>query len=193
MRAGLFLSRSCFRASTSTLRAIASRHRQFSSPIKGYSFKDRRRGPRTPHPLLLAATLSPAAFIKLSEEDRKDGKSGEEQMLEASREEIEKKIPDDMHGMKRFLKTIWVVFDEYLYEPIATGLRFLHLVVIFVPVIITVPAIWLGKRQRQRDDERSGTIWWYGFLVKSMERAGPAFIKVRLLRMSSASHELTKL
>lgn len=126
----------------------------------------------------MAATLSPAAFIKLSQDEHKDGKSGEEQMLEASREEIEKKVPDDIHGMKRFFSSIWVVLDLYIYEPIATSLRFLHLVIIFVPVIITVPAIWLGKRQRKRDNERNGTLWWYGFLVSSMERAGPAFIKV---------------
>ncbi|PSK42259.1 ABC1 family protein, mitochondrial [Elsinoe australis] len=50
--------------------------------------------------------------------------------------------------------------------------------VIFVPVIITVPAIWIGSRQKDKDDERSGTIWWYGFLVSSMERAGAAFIKL---------------
>lgn len=99
-------------------------------------------------------------------------------MLQASREEIEKKIPDDVHGIKRFFRSIWAFLDLYIYEPIATSLRFLHLVIIFVPVIITVPAIWFGKRQKLRDSERSGTLWWYGFLVSSMERAGPAFIKV---------------
>jgi aarF domain-containing kinase len=45
-------------------------------------------------------------------------------------------------------------------------------------VIVTIPVIWLGQRQADKDDERSGTLWWYGFLVSSMERAGAAFIKV---------------
>jgi hypothetical protein len=112
-------------------------------------------------------------------------------MLEASRKEIEKKIPDDLHGMKRIFRSIWVFLDLYIYEPIATSLRFLHLVVIFVPVIITVPAIWIGKRQRGRDNERSGTLWWYGFLVDAMERAGPAFIKVCQLVLLRSFHELT--
>jgi aarF domain-containing kinase len=178
MRAGLLLSRNCFRAPTPSLRAGACRQQQFSRLVRRYNFKDRWRRSGTNRPLLWAAALSPAAFIKLSEEDHDDGKSGEEQMLEASREEIEKKIPDDLRGLRRIFRSIWVYLDLYVYEPIATSLRFLHLVFIFVPVIITVPAIWVGKRQRERDNERSGTIWWYGFLVSSMERAGPAFIKV---------------
>lgn len=180
MRAGLSLSRSCFRAITPAFRSVASRPQCF--PLwtrRYYSFKGRWRRPQTPRPLLLAATLSPAAFIKLSEEDHEDGRSGEEQMLEASREEIEKHVPDDMHGMKRVFRTVWVILDQYIYEPMATTLRFLHLVIIFAPVIVTVPVIWIGKRQTDRDNERSGTLWWYRFLVSSMERAGPAFIKVR--------------
>ena len=114
-------------------------------------------------------------------------------MLEASREEIEKKVPNDLHGFTRFFRSIWVVLDQYIYEPVATSLRFLHLVIIFVPVIITVPAIWTGKRQGDRDDERSGTLWWYGFLVSSMERAGPAFIKVRVLVLLQGCHELIRM
>jgi aarF domain-containing kinase len=126
----------------------------------------------------LAATLSPAAFIKLGNEDHENGESGEEQMLRASREEIEKKLPDDLRGVRLFWGRICVFFDQYIYEPIATGLRLFHLAVIFVPVIITVPVIWVGRRLPDRDNERSGTLWWYGLLVRSMERAGPAFIKV---------------
>lgn len=66
-----------------------------------------------------------------------------------------------------------------LVEPIATCLRFVHLTIIFVPVLLTIPMIWLGSRRKDRNGERVGTLWWYGFLVRSMERAGPAFIKVR--------------
>ena len=99
-------------------------------------------------------------------------------MLEVSREEISKKVPDDVHGLRRFYKTVVYVLDEWVYEPIATSFRFLHLLLIFVPVIVTVPAAFLGPRRKDQDNERVGTIWWYGFLVKSMERAGPAFIKL---------------
>lgn len=127
---------------------------------------------------MIYASLTPAAFVLLSEEDHGDGKSPEEHMLEASRAEIQKRVPDDVRGLKRPWRCFCLFIDVYVFEPIATGFRFLHLVVIFVPVIITTPMIWFGSRSKDHDNERSGTIWWYGFLVRSMERAGPAFIKV---------------
>lgn len=127
------------------------------------------------------ATLSPAAFVQLSEEDNGGTEStAEGRMLEASRDEIRKKVADDVHGFKRLRDSIVLCLDLYIWEPICTGLRFLHLFVIFVPVIISVPAIWIGRRNQKKDNERPGTLWWYRFLVRSMERAGPAFIKVRL-------------
>ena len=139
---------------------------------------------KPPHPLAkhtylsVAALLSPAAFVALSEEDEKDGKTPEEHMLEASRAEIAKEIPEDVHGLRRAWKALLLGVDLYIIEPVATVLRFLHLVVIFVPVIGATPIIFFGPRNRRKHDERAGTLWWYSFLVHSMERAGPAFIKV---------------
>ncbi len=127
---------------------------------------------------VLYASLTPAAFVLLSEEDNGDGKTPEEHMLEASRAEIQKVVPHDIHGLRRAWRYLCLIVDLYIYEPIATGFRFLHLVVIFVPVIVTTPIVWFGRRLKDRDNERTGTIWWYGFLIRSMERAGPAFIKV---------------
>ena len=103
-------------------------------------------------------------------------------MLELSRDEIQKTVADDDRGLLRLLHKAQLLLDAYLIEPLFTGFRFLHLVVIFVPVILSVPAIWIGSRNADRDDERSGTLWWYGFLVGSMERAGAAFIKVQTVR-----------
>ncbi|KAL8910307.1 MAG: hypothetical protein Q9171_004392 [Xanthocarpia ochracea] len=99
-------------------------------------------------------------------------------MLEASREEIRKAVPDSAHGLNRAWQSIYLFLDLYIYEPIATGFRFLHLAIIFLPVIGTIPIVWLGRRVKERDSERTGTLWWYNFLVRSMERAGPAFIKL---------------
>lgn len=99
-------------------------------------------------------------------------------MLEASRAELANSVPKALQGSKRVRRGIYFFIEDWIIEPIATGLRFLHLVVIFVPVILTVPVIWLGRRLPERDGERTGTLWWYGFLVTSMERAGAAFIKV---------------
>ena len=99
-------------------------------------------------------------------------------MLEASRQELEEKDLDDSTGLLKILRQLGWAFDTYIFEPIATGFRFLHLVMIFVPVILTTPALLFGPRRKERDNERAGTLWWYGYLVHSMERAGPAFIKV---------------
>jgi aarF domain-containing kinase len=129
-----------------------------------------------------AAGLSPAAFVQLSEKDNGGTEfTAEGRMLEASRDEIKKKVADDVHGFRRVRYSILYFVDVYVWEPICTGLRFLHLVVIFVPVMMSVPALWIGTRDPQRGNERWGSLWWYWFLVRSMERAGPAFIKVRIL------------
>ncbi|KAG6220155.1 hypothetical protein E4U34_003118 [Claviceps purpurea] len=126
-----------------------------------------------------AATLSAGAFIELSNKDNgTPHETGELRMLEVSRDEIRNTIGENEHGLYRIAHKIVLLLDMYVWEPLWTGFRFLQLVVIFVPVIATVPALWLGPRQPDRDNERSGTLWWYGFLVKSMELAGPAFIKL---------------
>ena len=132
--------------------------------------------------MTVVSLLSPAAFVALSEADTSDGKTPEEHMLEASRAEIAKELPPDVHGLRKFWIAVSLGFDIYIFEPVATTLRFLHLAFIFLPVIITIPALWIGPRPGNGND-RAGTIWWYAFLVHSMERAGPAFIKVRFRKV----------
>lgn len=133
-------------------------------------------------PLLAAANgaaLGTAAFVAISEKDEESGQTAEKRMLEISRAEIAKEVDENDRGLTRVGHNIIYFLDLYIWEPLCTGVRFLHLAAIFVPVILAVPVMWLGKRQKDRDNERSGTLWWYGFLVKGMEWAGPAFIKVR--------------
>lgn len=129
------------------------------------------------------AALGTAAFVKLSENEEASGDTGEMRMLQASRKEIAKKVDDDDRGFSRLRHKVVYFLDVYVWEPLCTGFRFIHLALIFVPVILAVPAIWIGRRQRDRNNERAGTLWWYGFLVKGMEWAGPAFIKVRTTLM----------
>ena len=124
------------------------------------------------------AALSSAAFVKISEEGTDDGKTAEEHMLEASREELANEVPAPLRNSKKVRRSLYFFVELYIVEPVLTAVRFLHLLVIFVPVIVTIPAIWIGPRVKSRDGERTGTLWWYGFLVRSMERAGAAFIKV---------------
>lgn len=140
--------------------------------------------------MLFAAALSPGAFMELAEKNS-ENKTGEMKMLEASREEIRKTVSDDTHGLARVGQEVYVFLYCYVYEPVATGIRFLHLAVIFLPVILTVPVIWVGRRNLERNNERSGTLWWIDFLVRSMERAGPAFIKVRQILYSKPRSSLT--
>jgi aarF domain-containing kinase len=134
---------------------------------------------------VLMTTLGPAAFLKLAEENDGKDKTAEMQMLEVSREEVRKTVSPDAQGVSKLCQTLWVYFYYYVYDPIATGFRFVHLAIIFIPVVVTVPAIWIGRRVREHDGARSGTLWWYRFLVKAMERAGPAFIKVRAISWGS--------
>lgn len=156
-----------FAALRSFTRGYRRSHKSSTSP----------KGGRT---ILWAGTgLSPLALVSLQDHgDDASGKTGEQQMLEASRAELEQQVPKALEHSKKWTRSLWSFLDVWIIEPVATGLRFLHLVVIFVPVIVTVPAIWFGARQKDKDGERSGTLWWYNFLVKSMERAGAAFIKV---------------
>ena len=177
MRTAFAFGRQCLRQKPYRLIAsIARRERYYSIPTPRVRF---HRPPNPPKgSILVWSLLSPAAFVAMSEEDTGDGKTPEEHMLEASRAEIAKEIPEDARGLSRVWKGISLFVDTLILEPTATTFRFLHLVIIFVPVIGTMPFIWLGARQKNRDNERSGTLWWYSFLVRSMERAGPAFIKV---------------
>lgn len=177
MRTAFAFGRLCLRQKPYRLIASIARHeRHYSIATPWPVF---HRPPKPPKGrILIWSLLSPAAFVALSEEDNGDGKTPEEHMLEASRAEIAKEIPEDVRGLRRLWKAIYIFADTLIVEPIATTFRFLHLVIIFVPVIGTMPLIWLGTRQKNRDNERSGTLWWYSFLVRSMERAGPAFIKL---------------
>lgn len=72
----------------------------------------------------------------------------------------------------------------HVIEPILTVVRFLHLALLFGPVILTSPMLLVGSTKQKRPGPTSapednwGAVWWYGFLVAQMERAGPSFIKL---------------
>jgi aarF domain-containing kinase len=178
----LTFGRLCLRQSVPRAKVSTAQCRSFRTlfPRTGGGNVGYWRRPPGGNKILWAATaLSPALFVELSEKDNNGTElTAEMRMLEASRQEIAKTLKEDDRGFSRIRHSIVLFLDLYIWEPICTGFRFVHLVVIFVPVILTVPAIWLGPRNPERDNERSGTLWWYWFLVKSMERAGPAFIKV---------------
>ncbi|KAH6617668.1 hypothetical protein B0J18DRAFT_412146 [Chaetomium sp. MPI-SDFR-AT-0129] len=123
--------------------------------------------------------MAASAFIELSEDgSASHGDTGEKRMLQVSRAEIRKTAGDSEGTLRWLRRRVIVLLDLFIWEPVCTCVRFLQLAVIFIPVIVTVPVIWFGKRYPERDNERTGSLWWYGFLVQSMEWAGPAFIKL---------------
>ncbi|KAK6346465.1 hypothetical protein TWF730_010784 [Orbilia blumenaviensis] len=99
-------------------------------------------------------------------------------LLAESEEETRRQTDGHGHVIRGVLQDVAYYLHAFILEPVATSLRFLHLALLFLPVIISMPAIWMGPRLPLRDGERAGTIWWYGYLVRSMEMAGPTFIKL---------------
>ncbi|KAI9151630.1 ABC1 family protein [Paramyrothecium foliicola] len=184
MRSAFVLGRFGLR---SALRQHAQQHsfsflRRFQSQAHYLKQMPRRTGGRGRvmlHASTGAAALGTAAFVELSQKENGNGEeTGELRMLELSRQEIKKEVRDEETGLSRVAHSVVLFIDLYIWEPVCTGVRFLHLVTIFVPVILTVPVIWFGRQQPEYGNQRSGTIWWYGFLVQAMEWAGPAFIKL---------------
>jgi aarF domain-containing kinase len=144
-----------------------------------------KRGGKTGMACLAAFTLAGTLFPVLHAEEPKMHKPEvaglQGQMLEVSdQEKADARKPPEKPWWEKVLGEMALAFNDWVIEPLATTFRFIHLFTIFVPVIISVPAVYFGKRDTTRNNERSGTLWWYGFLVHSMERAGPTFIKACL-------------
>ncbi|GAA5900292.1 hypothetical protein JCM5296_003031 [Sporobolomyces johnsonii] len=85
------------------------------------------------------------------------------------------------------LRRLLRLFSEWVLEPISTSARFVHLALLFLPVLVTAPILALElvdeSRDRRKGREkgertRTTTRWWYRLLVHQMEWAGPTFIKL---------------
>lgn len=94
-----------------------------------------------------------------------------------------------------FFGRLLTFLRRYFIEPVSTTRRFIHLALLFLPVILTSPVLLLeavdqgslikkrskmGGGEEADEEERVSTKWWYEFLVGQMQRAGPTFIKVCL-------------
>ena len=101
-----------------------------------------------------------------------------------------------------FWSKIMHFLQSRVMEPLLTARRFLYLCFLFVPVLVTAPMLLIGapgsggprqrrsgngkdkmtKRRRLKlsegEGERWGALWWYDFMVRQMQKAGPTFIKV---------------
>jgi hypothetical protein len=74
--------------------------------------------------------------------------------------------------------TIKLTLSRYFLEPVLTIARFVHLCWLFCPVLLTAPLLLVGT------DQTNGSShwlhgWWYNFLTRQMQKAGPTFVKVR--------------
>jgi aarF domain-containing kinase len=59
--------------------------------------------------------------------------------------------------------------SDYVWEPLVTVGRFLELSVIFLPLLVTIPVSWFGKR---------GCSIWYKIVRISLDHAGASFVKL---------------
>lgn len=132
--------------------------------------------------LAVVAPLGLSSTRSGERRNEQDGpeKTAEQLMLEESDLEREELwvVSKDQPLIFRVFRNIQVFVANWVIEPLAIGFRFIRLVTIFVPVILAVPLCCLGSRIPEKSNERKGIIMWYAFLIKSMENAGPTFIKV---------------
>ncbi|KAK8440546.1 hypothetical protein B9J08_03654 [Candidozyma auris] len=68
---------------------------------------------------------------------------------------------------------------DYLIDPIKTIIRFVELTTIFMPVLLSSPMCWFGKKDRKTGEHvRSGAKLWFRYLRWASEVAGASFIKL---------------
>ncbi|KAI0931711.1 hypothetical protein AcW2_000542 [Taiwanofungus camphoratus] len=79
---------------------------------------------------------------------------------------------------RSILSRIIAFTRDYIWEPLLTARRFIHLFYLFLPVILSVPMLLVGRPDPKLEGDRWGAVWWYGYLTSQMQRAGPTFIKL---------------
>ncbi|KAF9322046.1 hypothetical protein BG003_008237 [Podila horticola] len=93
--------------------------------------------------------------------------------------------PSFLRRLKQYLEDM---LEDYVVHPVLTIWRFGVLMVIFMPLILTVPAVFIGKRKADRDDERSGTLWWYSLLLSQWAASRADIFPKQLCIMLSKLH-----
>lgn len=89
---------------------------------------------------------------------------------------------------RSLLRRILQFLNCKIWEPILTARRFIFLCILFVPVFLTAPMLLVGSPDSSLMGDRWGAVWWYGFLTRQMQLAGPTFIKVSTLPVYSIMH-----
>ncbi|RLV96215.1 ABC1 family protein [Spathaspora sp. JA1] len=106
------------------------------------------------------------------------GETYESMLYKASqREETEQhdlfrqEMKSHSNVLKRIYYKVQFALTDYIIDPTITFIRFMELSLIFVPLLITSPICWFGKRN-------SGARLWYKLLRHAAELAGASFIKL---------------
>lgn len=86
---------------------------------------------------------------------------------------------------KSVVLRVWHAVSLYVIEPLLVCKRFIVLALIFAPVVLMSPLIFMGQVSTYTDKdghpiegERWGALLWYRLLVSQMEMAGPTFVKL---------------
>ncbi|TCD66488.1 hypothetical protein EIP91_001313 [Steccherinum ochraceum] len=82
---------------------------------------------------------------------------------------------------RRIIYQILDWLNDKIWEPLLTGRRFIYLLFLFVPVLVSAPMVFVGHSNGRLRGDRWGAVWWYGFLTTQMQRAGPTFVKASTL------------
>ncbi|KAK6464245.1 putative ABC1 family protein, mitochondrial precursor [Scheffersomyces coipomensis] len=106
-------------------------------------------------------------------------------LFEASQQE-EKQQYDNyrrqlLNGSLGVIYYVYFTVEDYILDPLITFTRFLELSAIFLPVLISSPICFFGRRIRDKNSTeriRSGAKLWFAYLRWSAEMAGASFIKL---------------
>ncbi|PCH33988.1 ABC1-domain-containing protein [Wolfiporia cocos MD-104 SS10] len=78
----------------------------------------------------------------------------------------------------RIVARVIVFLRDHIWEPLLTAKRFVYLMCLFMPVLLTSPMLLIGHPEERLHGDRWGAVWWYGYLTSQMQRAGPTFTKL---------------
>ena len=96
----------------------------------------------------------------------------------AETEALDPVIMSPSESDRTLLGRFVLYLHERILEPLLTAKRFVYLCFVFIPVFLTAPMLLIGQPESKLGGDRWGAVWWYGFLTRQMQRAGPTFIKV---------------
>lgn len=94
-------------------------------------------------------------------------------------EEYRRKKLTESSFIVRIIYHLKFALTDYVIDPCITIARFVELTLIFVPVLLTAPICWIGRKDsRTGENVRSGARLWFKYLRWSAEHAGASFIKL---------------